>query len=138
MDSSPYKEMYRHDMIVWSEAIRSRDPGYFCRLAVSEAKDPIWLISDARRLSDMQFFEEKHGTVLLTVRVHANEETRKTRGWAYNKVVDDSTSECGLDEFKCHININNSLLPEDNLTLQLEQILSWIKNKIVPKSHSVL
>ena len=127
MDSSPYKETYRHDMIVWSEAIRSHDPGFFCRLAVSEANSPIWLISDARRRSDMQFFEEEHGLVLLTVRVNASEEARKERGWVFNKEVDMSTSECGLDEYECQVNINNSSLPEENLTGQLDQIISWVK-----------
>lgn len=127
MDSSPYKETYRHDMIVWSEAIRSRDPGYFCRLAVSEAKSPVWLISDARRQSDMQFFREEYGAVLLTVKVHATQQARRERGWVYNKDVDDSTSECGLDEYECHVNINNSSPPEENLTPQLDQIISWVK-----------
>lgn len=128
MDSSPYKEMYRHDMIVWSEAIRSRSPGYFCRLAVSEANCPVWLISDARRQSDMQFFREEYGDVLLTVRVHATQQARKERGWVYNKDVDDSTSECGLDEYECQVSINNSSSsPEENLTQQLDQIISIVK-----------
>jgi hypothetical protein len=30
-----YKERYRQGMVAWSEAIRERDPGYFCRLACS-------------------------------------------------------------------------------------------------------
>lgn len=126
MDSSPYKETYRHDMIVWSESIRDKDPGYFCQLAVSDATCPVWVISDARRESDMQFFRDKHGAVLLTIRVQANEETRKARGWVYNKEVDDAMSECGLDGYECHVNINNNV-SEENLTLQLNEIVSWVK-----------
>lgn len=127
MGSSPYKEVYRQDMIVWSETIRSQDPGYFCRLAVSEANSPIWLISDARRESDMQFFKEEHGSIMLTVRVQSSDEARKERGWVYNKEVDESTSECGLDGFECHVNINNSSPSEENLTLQLDQVTNWVK-----------
>lgn len=127
MDSSTYKEMYRQDMIVWSEAIRNRDPGYFCRLATSEANCPVWLITDARRESDMQFFAEQYGTRVLTVKVLASEEARKERGWIYTKEVDDYPSECGLDHHKCHIDIDNGSPCEQDLLMQLEQVINKVK-----------
>ena len=126
MDSSPYKEAHRHDMIVWSEAIRAKDRGHFCRLATAEANCPVWLICDARRESDMQFFEEEHGSRLLTVRIQATEQVRKERGWIYTKEVDNSPSECGLDGYKCKITIDNNSLVEADLTLQLEKVVSWV------------
>ena len=36
LSASDYKERYRLAMIEWSEEIRSRDPGYFCRAAVQQ------------------------------------------------------------------------------------------------------
>lgn len=127
MDSSAYKETYRHDMILWSEGVRNQDPNYFCRLATAEADRPVWLICDARRESDMQFFTEVHGALLLTVRVQADDQVRKERGWVYTKEVDGATSECGLDGYKCRININNSSPCEEQLTSQLEQVKSWVQ-----------
>lgn len=127
MGSSAYKETYRHDMIMWSEAIRKEDPGYFCRLATSEGTGPVWLVCDARRESDMRYFKEHYGKQLMTVRVQASEQVREERGWIYNKGVDDSPSECGLDHFECDLTINNTPTCESSLTQQLEEVTSWVK-----------
>lgn len=35
MSADEYKERYRQEMIIWSEALRNQDPGYFCRKAVN-------------------------------------------------------------------------------------------------------
>lgn len=129
MDSSPYKETYRQDMILWSEAIRKEDPEYFCKLATSssEATCPVWLICDARRDSDMHFFEKYYSSCVMTVRVQASQQVRQERGWIYNKEVDDSPSECGLDHYECDTTINNSSSFEDDLALQLHEVASWVK-----------
>ena len=34
MSADEYKERYRQEMIIWSEALRNEDPGYFCQKAV--------------------------------------------------------------------------------------------------------
>ncbi|TKS82785.1 Phosphomevalonate kinase [Collichthys lucidus] len=52
----PYKEQYRADMILWGETRRRQDPGFFCRLVTRGAWQPVWVVSDARRLSDLQWF----------------------------------------------------------------------------------
>lgn len=130
MGSSAYKELYRKDMIAWSEAIRKQDPEYFCKLATSEGCDPIWLVCDARRESDMQYFKQNHGEHLLTVRVVASKQVREERGWVYNKEVDDSSSECGLDNFKCDLTINNTSTCESTLMHQLQEVSGWIDMKM--------
>lgn len=33
MSDSKYKENFRKEMIDWSDGIRSKDPGYFCKAA---------------------------------------------------------------------------------------------------------
>ena len=67
LDSSSYKETYRRDMIRWGEERRDSDPSYFCRLAESEADKPVWLVCDARRPSDMQYFTTHY--TCMTVRI---------------------------------------------------------------------
>lgn len=117
LDSSTYKEFYRQDMIRWGEEKRNEDPSYFCRLAVqmtlSESckknrslSKPVWIISDARRKTDVQFFKENYDNV-ISVRINASDETRKSRGWVFTPGVDDAESECGLDQQEFDVVIQN-------------------------------
>ena len=105
LDSSSYKEQYRVEMMKWGEEVRSKDPGYFCQLAVQEATKPVWIICDARRLTDMEYFSIYP---MLSTRVQASDEVRKSRGWQFVASVDDGESECGLDQYDCDIVINNN------------------------------
>ncbi|XP_022617724.1 phosphomevalonate kinase [Seriola dumerili] len=92
-----YKEQYRADMIRWGETRRRQDPGFFCRLATKGARQPVWVVSDARRLTDLQWFWSEFPRQTQSVRVQSSEETRKQRGWSFTAGVDDAESECGLD-----------------------------------------
>ncbi|NP_001232571.1 phosphomevalonate kinase [Taeniopygia guttata] len=98
LDASAYKEEFRQDMIRWGEEKRRADPGFFCRAAVQGALQPVWVVSDTRRLSDVEWFRAAYGDVVQTVRVVATEETRKRRNWVFVTGVDDAESECGLDQ----------------------------------------
>ncbi len=129
MDSSPYKEKYRHEMIIWSEAVRDSNPEFFCQLAIAEANCSVWLVCDARRESDMRFFKQHFSNCLFTVRVQASEEVRKERGWVYKAEVDAAASECGLDHYECDLTINNDSNEQD-LILQLNTLTSWIRKII--------
>ena len=114
LSAGPYKERYRKDMIVWGVARRKADPGFFAREVVAGATAPVLIVSDARRPTDLAFFQELCGDgngtadgagggvagrrpALLTVRVEASEATRAARGWVFTPGVDDVSSECGLD-----------------------------------------
>ncbi|KAK2909590.1 hypothetical protein Q8A73_007305 [Channa argus] len=115
----PYKEQYRANMIYWGETKRCQDPGFFCHLATKGARQPVWVVSDARRLSDLQWFWSKFPRQTRSVRIQSSEKTRQQRGWIFTsgKIypficyfnswcvftrfcppgVDDTESECGLD-----------------------------------------
>lgn len=97
MGPGPYKEQYRADMIRWGESRRRQDPGLFCRLASTGAHQPVWVVSDARRLSDLQWFQAEFPQQTQSVRVQSSENTRSQRGWSFTAGVDDAESECGLD-----------------------------------------
>eukprot|EP00465_Bigelowiella_longifila_P015220 CAMPEP_0185274090 /NCGR_PEP_ID=MMETSP1359-20130426/51039_1 /TAXON_ID=552665 /ORGANISM="Bigelowiella longifila, Strain CCMP242" /LENGTH=174 /DNA_ID=CAMNT_0027866941 /DNA_START=177 /DNA_END=698 /DNA_ORIENTATION=+ len=98
LSDGPYKEKYRKDMIRWGEERRNKDPGFFAKLVVASCARPVLIISDARRVTDIEFFKEPaRGFYPITVRVEATEETRKTRGWVFTDGVDNVESECGLD-----------------------------------------
>lgn len=102
MSSSEYKENYRTEMIKWSEEMRSKDPGIFCRAAIkmySAESKPVWIVSDIRRKTDILWFKENYGKAVKTIRVQAEEDVRKRRGWIFTTGVDDVASECDLDDF---------------------------------------
>ncbi|XP_014816718.1 PREDICTED: phosphomevalonate kinase [Calidris pugnax] len=92
LDASAYKERYRQDMIRWGEEKRCADPGFFCRTAVEGAAQPVWVVSDTRRLSDVEWFRDVYGDAVQTVRVVATEETRKRRNWVFVAGEQGSTS----------------------------------------------
>ncbi|KAK4883132.1 hypothetical protein RN001_006451 [Aquatica leii] len=100
MSDNKYKENYRLQMIIWSDQVRSRDPGYFCRAACENgAFKPIWIVSDIRRKTDIGWFKDTYKDQIKTVRIFADEETRKARGYIFTSGVDDGVSECGLDDY---------------------------------------
>ncbi|XP_073663049.1 phosphomevalonate kinase isoform X1 [Tursiops truncatus] len=86
LDASTYKEPFRRDMIRWGEEKRQADPGFFCRKIVEGVSQPVWLVSDTRRVSDIQWFREAYGAVTQTVRVVATEQSRQQRGWVFTPV----------------------------------------------------
>ncbi|KAH3833056.1 hypothetical protein DPMN_106357 [Dreissena polymorpha] len=100
LDSTTYKEMYRAKMIAWGEEKRSADPGFFCRKTIELAQPDrnIWIISDARRKTDLAFFSENYQKVLRTIRMTCSDDVRKQRGFIFTQGIDDAESECGLDE----------------------------------------
>lgn len=69
-------------MIKWGEEMRKKDKGYFCRLAIREAENhhDVWIISDARRKSDIEYFKKEYPKQMVTVRVEADLEIRIRRG----------------------------------------------------------
>lgn len=103
LESSEYKEIYRVDMIEWGEKKRKEDPSFFCRHAISvaDADDKyVWIISDARRKTDLEFFFTNYPGVSKSIRIIASEETRQERNWEFVKGVDDAESECDLDDIQ--------------------------------------
>ncbi|GFO42032.1 phosphomevalonate kinase-like [Plakobranchus ocellatus] len=98
LDATEYKEKYRADMILWGEERRRKDPGFFCQLATSEGLDKeVWIISDARRLTDVDFFKLNYCSATITVRVDSERAIREQRGFVFTEGIDDAESECGLD-----------------------------------------
>ena len=99
LNSSGYKEIHRAKMIKWGEQKRNEDPSYFCCLATSgtDAEKPVWIISDARRKTDIAYFQVKFSDRAKLVRVIATDDVREKRGYVFTPGIDDAESECGLD-----------------------------------------
>lgn len=130
LDASAYKEAYRRDMILWGEAQRQADPGFFCRKAVEGVCQPVWLVSDTRRVSDIQWFREAYEAVTQTVRVVASEQSRRQRGWVFTPGVDDEESECGLDNFGDFDWVLENDGDEQRLEEQLESLVECARSRL--------
>lgn len=85
LDATEYKEKYRADMISWGESKRNADPGYFCRLTASGpgSEQPVWMISDARRKTDLNYFQSEYPGKVVSIRVVADDDVRQQRGWVF-------------------------------------------------------
>lgn len=130
LDASAYKELYRQDMIRWGEEKRRADPGFFCRTVVEGVAQPVWVVSDTRRLSDVEWFRDVYGDVVQTVRVVASEETRKRRNWVFVAGVDDAESECGLDQGVAFDWVITNDGDELSLDGQLEALLQSVRSRL--------
>ncbi|KAL0870494.1 hypothetical protein ABMA27_005477 [Loxostege sticticalis] len=128
LSHSEYKEQYRLEMIRWSDSVREKDYGYFCREACSHASaKPIWIVSDIRRKTDIRWFKETYKDLIKTIRIVADEETRIKRGFQFQDGVDNVASECDLDdydEWDLVINNGEGRLPVQEQLNPIHQLLS--------------
>lgn len=104
--SSQYKEQRRQEMIKWGEMQRAKDKYVFCETITQEAvetRKPVWILSDARRPTDVEYFKEYSRTrncSFYSIRISADLDTRVKRGWKFTVGVDDVDSECALDDYQ--------------------------------------
>ena len=91
---------YRLDMINWSTKIREEDYTYFCKAAVNKyeadrsaavrsvslkeklifvLRFAVWIVSDCRRETDVQYFQETYGSAVATIRIVASDQARTER-----------------------------------------------------------
>ncbi|XP_037927357.1 probable phosphomevalonate kinase [Teleopsis dalmanni] len=124
LSDGPYKEQYRKEMIVWSDEMREKDYGYFCRAAMSKANHDVVIVSDIRRKNDIKYFRETYGACVQTIRLTCPEAIRFERGWSFTSGIDDVASECDLDEYD-----QWDLIIENNNELNGEQIIDLIMTK---------
>lgn len=119
MSNNFYKETYRREMIQWSEEIRKKDPGYFCKLACDKAlTKPIWIVSDVRRKTDIEWFQKNFNNV-ITIRIMTDDITRKSRGFIYTIGIDDVASECDLDNHdKWDLTVINNSNTDSTATIE--------------------
>uniref|UniRef100_A0ABI7YYI8 Phosphomevalonate kinase n=2 Tax=Felis catus TaxID=9685 RepID=A0ABI7YYI8_FELCA len=130
LDASTYKEAYRRDMIRWGEEKRQADPGFFCRKVVEGVSQPVWLVSDTRRVSDIQWFREAYGALTQTVRVVASEQSRRQRGWVFTPGVDDAESECGLDDLEGFDWVVENHGDAGRLEEQLQSLVAFVHSRL--------
>ncbi|XP_034181701.1 phosphomevalonate kinase [Osmia lignaria lignaria] len=128
MGDGKYKENYRFKMAKWGESIRNQDYGYFCRAAINmynAYSKSIWIISDVRRKTDVQWFLENFKEVCKTICITSDEAVREKRGWIFTPGIDDSETECNLDDVDTwDLKVTNN---DDDIESILQNILQLIR-----------
>lgn len=56
------------------------------------------MVSDIRRKTDIRWFKETYKDLVRTIRITADEDTRRKRGYIFQAGIDDVASECDLDD----------------------------------------
>ncbi|KAJ8974879.1 hypothetical protein NQ317_011725 [Molorchus minor] len=107
-----------------------KTPGIFCKAACDNAHiKAVWLVSDIRRKTDIAWFKDAYGSKIKTIRITANLDVRKNRGWLFTKGVDDVASECDLDEFlNWDIQVSNNNTEESEEAI--EKIINTVKDSL--------
>lgn len=44
---------------------------------------PVWIVSDVRRKTDVEWFQNNYSGKVKTIRIEASEDTRKKRLWSF-------------------------------------------------------
>ncbi len=88
-------DVYRKNMMKWGEEKYREDPTRFCRMMMEEKDQlcltyPIWIISDVRYYTEIEFFKKYFDDRVLLVRIEASNDTREKRGWNFQVDIDDS------------------------------------------------
>ncbi|CAD6230733.1 GSCOCG00012190001-RA-CDS [Cotesia congregata] len=121
LSDGKYKENYRLEMIKWGEDKRRTDTGYFCRAAIdmyNATSKKIWIVSDVRRKTDIEWFEKTYGELCKTIRINCSNDVKSQRGWKFTPGIDDSETECDLDDrSEWNLKITN-----EDLSITLEHL----------------
>lgn len=46
---------------------------------------PLWIVSDIRRKTDIEWFKQNYGEKVKIIRITAGDEVRKQRGWVFTE-----------------------------------------------------
>ncbi|OAF72042.1 PMKase [Intoshia linei] len=108
---SNYKEKYRKEMIKWVIDNTKVDVDYLAKLTLQQYDkySPILIVSDVRRVTDADYFKVFFKeTNCKLIRIAANLDARKLRGFKFVPGIDDCPSECNMDAYEYDYLIDTS------------------------------
>lgn len=111
MHDAPYKEQHRALLIRHGADMRAVDLMHWVRRAYeASAADSVTVVSDDRFPNEREFLRAQVDVTVITVRVVAGLDVRRSRGWVPNADVDNDASECALDDVECDFVVDNNML----------------------------
>jgi len=90
------KERFRPDMVRFADEIRAKDRFYFANYLFDmlEGLPNHFIIDDLRVIEELQVGKQRGA---IPYRIHADNNTRKARGWYYRPEIDDHFTETEMD-----------------------------------------
>jgi phosphomevalonate kinase len=72
---------------------------------------------------------------LKRIRITADEEIRKSRGWVFTEGIDDGATECNLDHITdWDLVVDNNDAEGKSVDCALDEIMKWINTAGIPIS----
>lgn len=110
-----FKELHRHPLISFcklTKRICGEDVFANEVFAIKNSVLKVLIITDLRFEIEVETLK-KQNSPYLVIRVYSDEENRKRRGWVYDPEIDDSPSECELDDYEFDIIVDNNFTEAD-------------------------
>lgn len=98
-----YKEGLRQEMTKFYTEKVNNDKDYFkkevFKQIISDTEKCIYIVTDLRHSDELEFFNAEKSFDIITLRISATDESKKSRGWIYNETVDKNITEVSLDDY---------------------------------------
>lgn len=118
-----FKELHRHPLISFCKLTKRICGEDVFANEVFAIKNPalkVLIITDLRFEIEIETLKKQNSPYLI-IRIYSDDENRRRRGWVYDPEIDDSVSECELDDHDFDIIIDNNS-SEENLEKELRRI----------------
>jgi len=126
-----FKEEHRQAMIMHHTKLDDLDPEWAVKSVLHAAVDEkadILLVSDIRRLKDLEWFQKNSPTAPILLRIDADDVARLERGWDPNPAKDQLLTEVELDDYQAWTSLfDNSCITEDSG----KKVEEWIQSSVV-------
>lgn len=126
-----FKEEHRIAMVKHHTEMDEMNPEWAVKTVLKEAKNKeadILIVSDVRRLKDLQWYQNNSTTPPLVLRIDASFETRVKRGLDPNPIKDQLPTEVELDEYEAWTaRFDNS----DTSDASAKKVEEWVNSAVV-------
>lgn len=126
-----FKEEHRQAMIKHHAQLDVLNPEWAVKSVLDAAVDEkadILIVSDIRRLKDLEWFQKKSPTTPILLRIDAELEARLERGLDPDPVKDQLLTEVELDDFQAWTSrFDNSCITEDSA----KKVEEWVQSSVV-------
>lgn len=121
----------QHKLRLVSQKMNESDPEWAMKSIFENAineKSDILIVSDIRRLEELEWFQKQSPSAPILLRIDADNEAKIKRGWEANPEKDQLTTEVELDNYPAwSLRYDNS----DTSTDSEKKVEEWVQSAIV-------
>ena len=129
-----YKEKYRIKMThFYNQTKKSKSIDYYNEKLlehINKTTKPTIYILDVRHKFEIDFYE-KYNFTIIKIRINTDDKIKKSRGWKYDKIIDEDITETDLDNYvDWDFVLNNNQNGTNHIDRFIESLLKIINSKI--------